>query len=90
MAQASPADAWGHIHDVSLGGVELHTYFKIAKGQTLFLTFNMDEVTSFVNAKCTAVRIREDHGYSFVGILFDDAVDKNHLREAMQSLLDRG
>lgn len=87
---ASPSDAWGHIHDISLGGVELHTYFSVSKGQMVFLTFSLDEMFKFVNTKGTVVRIREEEGYLFCGVSFDEAVDKNHLREAMQYLLERG
>lgn len=90
VAGASPSDAWGHIHDISIGGVELHTYFPVSKGQTVFLTFSLDEMFKFVNTKGTVVRIREEEGYLFCGVSFDEVVDKNHLREAMQYLLERG
>ncbi len=89
IAQVSPSDAWGHIHDISVGGVELHTYFKLVKGQTLFLSFSIEEIFSFVNTKCTVMRVRQEDGYTFAGVAFDEVVDKNHLKEAMQSLLDR-
>ena len=90
VAQTNPSDAWGHIHDISVGGVELHTYFPVVKGQTLFLTFSVDEMFTFAHAKCTVLRLREDQGYLFAGISFDEVVDKNHLRDALQSLLDKG
>lgn len=89
IAQQTPSDAWGHIHDISVGGVELHTYFSLKKGQTIFLTFSIDEDFKFTNAKGTIVRVREDNGYVFAGFSFDEIVDKNHLKDAMQSLVDK-
>ncbi len=87
--QVETKSAWGHIHDISIGGVELHSYFPISKGQVIFLTFNVNDSYNFVNAKSTVVRVREDQGYTFAGIAFDNAVDKNHLRDALQAILDR-
>ena len=84
-----PPDAWGHIHDISIGGVELHTYFPMSPGDTLFLTFTVEERFQFVNVKTTVVRVRKDEGYLFSGVSFDEIVDKIHLKDAIHSLLDR-
>lgn len=90
VAHQSPSDAWGHIHDLSIGGVEIHTYFHLEKGQTVFITFSIDDTFQFTNVKGTIVRVRDDDGYIFAGFSFDEIVDKNHLRDALQSLLEKG
>ncbi|MFH1368725.1 MAG: PilZ domain-containing protein [Elusimicrobiota bacterium] len=88
VTKGEPAEAWGIIYDISLVGIKLETRKELENKETVFLSFTLGQNFIFENARGTVVRVSKNAGYSMVGIEFDLAVDKNHLKDALVSLIE--
>ena len=83
-----PAEGWGTIYDISMGGIKLETRSPISDGETIFLSFVLGGDYVFENTRGKVVRVLEQNGYFIAGIEFYLLMDRNHLREGLLSMLE--
>lgn len=81
-------DGWGVIYDISLGGIKLETRSPISKGDIVYVSFNVSDNLIFENMRGRAVRVLQEGVYFVVGVEFDLAIDKNHLKEGIRTLTE--
>lgn len=90
FGEGEPSRGWGRIRNLSLGGVELETHFPVKSGQRLYLSFDIDGFYQFQHVPSRVVRLKNLSGVYSAGLVFDEALDREHLREAMIHLIHRG
>lgn len=90
FATGNPAEGWGRIRNVSVGGVELETHFVLKNGQKIYLSFSIEGwVFVFQHVPARVVRAKNILGAYSAGISFEDELDREHLREALVYLVNR-
>ena len=88
VTSGEPAEAWGIIYDISLVGIKLETRRELEKGETIFVSFELANNYIFENTRGKVVRVSKYGGYLTVGLEFDLIIDKNHLKDALHSMLE--
>lgn len=89
FVDGNAAEGWGRIKNISIGGLEMETHFALRNAQKLYLTFNVEGVYQFQHVPARVVRARNLAGIFVAGISFDEALDREHLREAIVHLINR-
>lgn len=88
VPKGEPAESWGIIFDISVGGIKLETRKQLESREPVFLSFTLGRNFIFENARGTVMRVTKNAGYYMIGIEFDLLVDKNHLRDALVALIE--
>lgn len=80
-------DGWGVVQDISMGGIKIETRTPIQKGQTVFVSFSIDNNFTFTNTKCIVKRVAQSGIYYICGLEFVNLVDKQHLKDALEHMM---
>lgn len=88
VTSGEPAEAWGIIYDISLVGIKIETRRELEKNDAVFVSFELANNFIFENTKGKVVRSSEYEGYYTIGLEFDNILDKNHLKDALHSMLE--
>lgn len=84
----SQPDGWGLIYDISMGGLEFETRMQVKKGQNIYISFKISDNFDFKNIPAKIVRVESWEKYNFVGLEFNDRIDRRHLADAMAHYLE--
>ena len=85
-----PAESWGIVYDLSLGGAKVETRRSLRIGETVYVTFAVGEMLKFENIRTRVVWIVQKKGYFLAGVEFDATVDRNYLFEAIKYIIGTG
>ena len=88
LTNGEPAESWGVIYDISLVGIKLETRRELEKNDTIFVSFELVNNFIFENTRGKVVRLFRSGGYLTIGVEFDNIIDKNHLKDALHSMLE--
>lgn len=88
VTNGEPSEGWGIIYDISVGGIKLETRRELEGKGTVFLSFTLGQNFIFENTRGTVVRVTGSEGYFTAGIEFDLVIDKNHMKDALVSMIE--
>lgn len=88
VTNGEPAESWGVIYDISLVGIKLETRREFEKNDTVFVSFVLANDFIFENTRGKIVRLSASGGYLTLGVEFDNIIDKNHLKDALHTMLE--
>jgi len=83
-------EGWGRILNISSTGLLLETRFPVKIGSILYISFIVRIGVQFEHLRARAVRVSFDEGYYIAGIIFDEVVDQETMKEIVTALAYEG
>jgi hypothetical protein len=84
-----PPEGWGRLLNLSTTGAKVESRWPMKIGQAVYLTFIPQGDMRLENLRARVVRVQWEDGYYIGGLIFDESVDQNYLREALVVLVNQ-
>ena len=75
--------------NLSMTGAKVETRWPMKMGRPVYVTFSPRGGLRLENLRARIVRVQWEDGYYIGGLIFDESVDQNYLREALVVLINQ-